>query len=230
VAWPVHRGFADRFGLFAWWLFRHQPRDARSERAVVSRDAGGRVYGIVLPSLTPVFSDIEVSRALRTSVASDQRRRPPAIMTDPRIPGFTQTLLTAFRCAADFHVDREAPLCADRQRSSAASCTRRWRSGWRYIFGARNRDGYNFSQDARISISIFRSEGNDKMGGPDRSPRLAQASPPQMLTLPGLHAQLVRTPSHSRRAKLRENWRDIPVAECAGAGLIIVRWCAFDRT
>src|SRR6187399_275019 len=65
AAWPFIAA-ALISGLFAWWLYDNN----RAERSLLNALVAALmlavvVYGIVLPSLTPLFPSIEVARALR---------------------------------------------------------------------------------------------------------------------------------------------------------------------
>ncbi|MGY4288918.1 4-amino-4-deoxy-L-arabinose transferase-like glycosyltransferase [Bradyrhizobium sp. LM2.7] len=66
VAWPFIAA-ALIFGLFAWWLHDNN----RAERSLLNALVAAlmlavAIYGIVLPSLIPLFPSIEIARALRS--------------------------------------------------------------------------------------------------------------------------------------------------------------------
>ena len=119
------------------------------------------VYGIVLPSLTPLFPSIEIARALR-NVSCVGPRAASAGYAEPSLVFLTgtQTLLTDGSGAADFLRQGSCRFALVEQRSERSFVQRAEAIGLRYKVGARI-DGYNFSQGRSISISVFRSEGTE---------------------------------------------------------------------
>ena len=120
------------------------------------------VYGIVLPSLTPLFPSIEIARALRNVVCVG----PKAAAAGYHEPSLvfmtgTSTLLTDGSGAADFLQAGQLPVRAGR--AALGARLRAARRGDRAALQGRRRriDGYNFSQGRAISIAIFRSEGTE---------------------------------------------------------------------
>jgi 4-amino-4-deoxy-L-arabinose transferase-like glycosyltransferase len=161
VAWPFIAASLI-FGLFAWWLFDTN----HAERSVLNALVAALmlavvVYGIVLPSLTPVFPSIEVARALR-NVTCVGPKAASAGYHEPSLVFLTgtQTLLTDGSGAADFLRQGSCRFALVEQRSERSFVQRAEAIGLRYKVGARI-DGYNFSQGRAISISIFRSEGTE---------------------------------------------------------------------
>jgi len=161
VAWPFIAASLI-FGLFAWWLFDTN----RAERSVLNALVAALmlavvVYGIVLPSLTPLFPSIEVARALR-NVTCVGPRAASAGYAEPSLVFLTgtQTLLTDGSGAADFLRQGSCRFALIEQRSERSFVQRAEAIGLRYKVGTRI-DGYNFSQGRAISISIFRSEGTE---------------------------------------------------------------------
>src|SRR5689334_4275686 len=161
VAWPFIAASLI-FGLFAWWLFDTN----RAERSVLNALVAALmlavvVYGIVLPSLTPLFPSIEVARALR-NVSCVGPKAASAGYAEPSLVFLTgtQTLLTDGSGAADFLRQGSCRFALVEQRSERSFVQRAEAIGLRYKVGARI-DGYNFSQGRAISISIFRSEGTE---------------------------------------------------------------------
>lgn len=161
VAWPFIAASLI-FGLFAWWLYD----DNRAERSVLNALVAALmlavvVYGIVLPSLTPLFPSIEAARALR-NVTCVGPKAASAGYHEPSLVFLTgtQTLLTDGSGGADFLRQGSCRFALIEQRSERSFVQRAEAIGLRYKVGARI-DGYNFSQGRAISISIFRSEGTE---------------------------------------------------------------------
>src|SRR6266702_267018 len=161
VAWPFIAASLI-FGLFAWWLYDNN----RAERSVLNALVAALmlavvVYGIVLPSLTPVFPSIEIARALR-NVTCVGPKAASAGYHEPSLVFLTgtQTLLTDGSGAADFLRQGSCRFALIEQRSERSFVQRAEAPGLRYKVGTRI-DGYNFSQGRAISISIFRSEGTE---------------------------------------------------------------------
>src|SRR5689334_18325834 len=160
-AWPFLAA-AMISGLIAWWMFE----DSRAERSLLNAVVAAMflaiaVYGIVLPSLTPLFPSIEIARALR-NVTCVGPRAASAGYAEPSLVFLTgtQTLLTDGSGAADFLRQGSCRFALVEQRSERSFVQRAEAIGLRYKVGARI-DGYNFSQGRAISISIFRSEGTE---------------------------------------------------------------------
>ncbi|WP_409188870.1 ArnT family glycosyltransferase [Bradyrhizobium sp. RDM4] len=161
VAWPFIAASLI-FGLFAWWLYDNN----RAERSVLNALVAALmlavvVYGIVLPSLTPLFPSIEIARALR-NVTCVGPKAAAAGYHEPSLVFLTgtSTLLTDGSGAADFLRQGSCRFALIEQRSERSFVQRAEAIGLRYKVGARI-DGYNFSQGRAISISIFRSEGTE---------------------------------------------------------------------
>jgi len=161
VAWPFFAA-ALIFGLFAWWLYDNN----RAERSFLNALVAAlmlavAVYGIVLPSLTPLFPSIEIARALR-NVTCVGPKAAAAGYHEPSLVFLvgTRTLLTDGSGAADFLGQGSCRFALIEQRSERSFVQRAEAIGLRYKVGARI-EGYNFSQGRAISISIFRSEGTE---------------------------------------------------------------------
>ncbi|TWI05155.1 glycosyltransferase family 39 protein [Bradyrhizobium daqingense] len=161
VAWPFIAA-ALIFGLFAWWLYDNN----RAERSLLNALVAALmlavvVYGIVLPSLTPLFPSIEIARALR-NVTCVGPKAASAGYHEPSLVFLTgtKTLLTDGSGAADFLGQGSCRFALIEQRSERSFVQRAEAIGLRYKVGTRI-DGYNFSQGRAISISIFRSEGTE---------------------------------------------------------------------
>jgi len=140
--------------------------DARAEHSVLNAAVASlflsvTIYGVVLPSLTPLFPSMEIARALR-NVQCVGPRAASAGFHEPSLVFMTgtSTLLTDGSGAADFLGQGRCRFALVEYRSERAFVQRAEAIGLRYKVGTRI-DGYNFSQGRAISISIFRSEGTE---------------------------------------------------------------------
>jgi len=161
VAWPFIAASLI-FGLLAWWLYDNNHAERSLLNALVAAlMLAVTVYGIVLPSLLPLFPSIEVARALR-NVTCVGPKAAAAGYHEPSLVFLTgtQTLLTDGSGAADFLRQGSCRFALIEQRSERSFVQRAEAIGLRYKVGTRI-DGYNFSQGRAISISIFRSEGTE---------------------------------------------------------------------
>ena len=161
MAWPFIAA-ALIFGLIAWWLY-----DAdHAERSLLSAVVAALmlaivVYGVVLPSLTPVFPSAEVARALRR-VSCVSPKSAAAGYTEPSLVFMagTSTLLTDGAGAADFLNQGNCRFAIVDKSMERSFAQRAEAIGLRYNMAARV-EGYNYSQGRTIAISIFRSEGTE---------------------------------------------------------------------
>ncbi|MHB8268485.1 ArnT family glycosyltransferase [Bradyrhizobium sp.] len=161
LAWPF-LAVSLVFGLFAWWLYD----DNRAERSLLNAAAaalllGMGVYGIVAPSLTPLFPSAEIARVLRNVVCVG----PKAAAAGYHEPSLvfmtgTSTLLTDGSGAADFLGHGSCRFALVEARSERAFAQRAEAIGLRYNVATRV-EGYNFSQGKPISVAVFRSEGTE---------------------------------------------------------------------
>jgi 4-amino-4-deoxy-L-arabinose transferase-like glycosyltransferase len=161
LAWPF-LAVSLIFGLFAWWLYD----DNRAERSLLNAAAaalllGMGVYGIVVPSLTPLFPSAEIARVLRNVVCVG----PKAAAAGYHEPSLvfmtgTSTLLTDGSGAADFLSHGICRFALVEARSERAFAQRAEAIGLRYNVATRV-EGYNFSQGKPISVAVFRSEGTE---------------------------------------------------------------------
>ncbi|MCS3759535.1 ArnT family glycosyltransferase [Bradyrhizobium centrosematis] len=161
VAWPFIAASLI-FGLLAWWLYDNNHAERSLLNALVAAlMLAVTVYGIVLPSLVPLFPSIEVARALR-NVTCVGPKAAAAGYHEPSLVFLTgtQTLLTDGSGAADFLRQGSCRFALIEQRSERSFVQRAEAIGLRYKVGTRI-DGYNFSQGRAISIAIFRSEGTE---------------------------------------------------------------------
>jgi len=161
LAWPFVAA-ALIFGLFAWWLYD----DNRAERSLLNAIAAATflaiaIYGIVLPTLSPLFPSAEIARALR-KVACVGPKAAAAGFHEPSLVFMTDTstLLTDGSGAADFLSQGSCRFAIVEQRAERSFAQRADAIGLRYDVASRI-DGYNISQGRAISITIFRSEGSE---------------------------------------------------------------------
>ena len=216
------------FGLFAWWLFE----DSRAERSLLNAVIAAMfmalgVYGVVMPSLTTLFPSAEVARALRNVVCVGPKaaaagfHEPSLVfMTD------TSTLLTDGSGAADFLAQGNLPL-----RAGGA--------GFRAQLPAARRSDRPALQRAGPRRRLQHLAGQ---GGLDRDlpfgrhgircPRRPVFRSPQnyFSRLGWLAwrsvAQLVRAPSHSRRAEAarRSARHGLLLSALTGAAIIALMY------
>jgi 4-amino-4-deoxy-L-arabinose transferase-like glycosyltransferase len=161
LAWPF-LAVSLIFGLFAWWLYD----DNRAERSLLNAAAaalflGMGVYGVVVPSLKPLFPSVEIARVLRNVVCVG----PKAAAAGYHEPSLvfmtgTSTLLTDGSRAADFLSHGSCRFALVESRSERAFAQRAEAIGLRYNVATRI-EGYNFSQGKAISVAVFRSEGTE---------------------------------------------------------------------
>lgn len=159
LAWPFAAA-ALIFGLFAWWMFD----ESRAERSVLNAVASSWfvsivVFGIVIPSLTPLFPSVEIARAIR-KVECVGPRIAAAGFHEPSLVFMTatSTLLTDGPRAADFLNQGTCRFAVIESRQERAFAQRAEAIGLRYWAGTRI-EGYNYSQGRKVSIAIFHSEG-----------------------------------------------------------------------
>ena len=161
AAWPFIAASLI-FGLFAWWLYDNN----RAERSLLNAVVAAimlafAVYGVVVPSLTPLFPSAEIAHALRNvrcvgpKAASAGYHEPSLVFMTG-----TSTLLTDGSGAADFLKQGSCRFALVEQRSERSFAQRAEAIGLRYNVGTRI-EGYNFSQGRAISIAIYRSEGTE---------------------------------------------------------------------
>ncbi|KAA0073329.1 glycosyltransferase family 39 protein [Tardiphaga sp. P9-11] len=161
LAWPFAAA-ALVFGLFAWWLYDN----ARAERSllnavVASLFMSAAFYGVLLPSLRPLFPSVQIARALRNVVCVG----PKAAAAGYHEPSLvfmtgTSTQLTDGAGAADFLGQGSCRFALVELRSERQFAMRAEAIGLRYNMATRI-DGYNFSQGKAISVAIYRSEGTE---------------------------------------------------------------------
>jgi 4-amino-4-deoxy-L-arabinose transferase-like glycosyltransferase len=161
LAWPFAAG-AMIFGLFAWWLYD----DHRAERSLLNAVGASWflaacIYGVVLPSLSPLFPSVQIARALR-SVECVGPGAAAAGFQEPSLVFMvgTSTLLTNGSGAADFLLQGSCRFALIEAREERTFAQRAEAIGLRYAVGERV-EGYNISQGRAISVAVFRSEGTE---------------------------------------------------------------------
>jgi len=161
LAWPFV-AVSMILGLLAWRLYE----DVRAEQALLNAVASAlflsvAVYGIVLPSLKPLFPSVEIARALRSVVCVG----PKAAASGFQEPSLvfmtgTDTVLTDGSGAADFLLQGSCRFALVESRNERAFAARADAIGLHYNVATRI-EGYNFSQGRSISVAVFRSEGTE---------------------------------------------------------------------
>jgi 4-amino-4-deoxy-L-arabinose transferase-like glycosyltransferase len=161
LAWPFVAASLI-FGLFAWWLYD----EGRAERSLLNAAVAAlflafTVYGVVLPSLQPLFPSAEIARALRNVVCVGPKAA-AAGFQEPSLVFMTgtSTLLTDGSGAADFLNGGTCRFALVEQRTERSFAQRAEAIGLRYNV-AKRIEGYNISQGRPVSIAIFRSEGTE---------------------------------------------------------------------
>lgn len=157
-AWPILAG-AMILGLVAWWMFE----DSRAERSFLNAVIAAMllaiaIYGLVVPSLKPLFPSAEVGHLLRYANCSGPKLA-SAGYQEPSLVFLTDTsiILTDGSGAADFLAQGACRFALVEARSERNFVQRAEAIGLRYNVAVRI-DGYNISQGRPISIAIFRSE------------------------------------------------------------------------
>jgi 4-amino-4-deoxy-L-arabinose transferase-like glycosyltransferase len=159
VAWPFG-AVAAIFGLFAWWLYDEN----NAERSVLNAITASffmyvAVFGIVLPSLTPLFPAVELGKVLR-SVECAQPRAAAVGYEEPSLIFMlgTKTLPIDPSGAADFLAQGGCRFALVDWRGERTFAQRAEAIGLRYILKTRV-EGYNYSNGKQVSIAVFTSEG-----------------------------------------------------------------------
>jgi 4-amino-4-deoxy-L-arabinose transferase-like glycosyltransferase len=161
LAWPFVAASLI-FGLFAWWLYD----DSHAERSLLNAAVAAlflaiAVYGVVLPSLQPLFPSAEIARALRNVVCVGPKAA-AAGFQEPSLVFMTgtSTLLTDGSGAADFLSQGTCRFALVERVAERSFVQRAEAIGLRYNV-AKRIEGYNISQGRSVAISIFRSEGTE---------------------------------------------------------------------
>jgi 4-amino-4-deoxy-L-arabinose transferase-like glycosyltransferase len=158
AAWPFAAG-AIIFGLLAWWLYDSDgPERSLLRAAAASILMAIAIYGVVVPSLTPLFPSVTLAQVQQEAncanpVAASAGFHEPSLVF---LAG-TQTVLADGADAADFLRQggcRFAFIDARQERSFAR---RAEAIGLRYAPGPRI-EGINISGGRSITIAVYRSE------------------------------------------------------------------------
>ena len=202
LAWPFVAA-ALIFGLFAWWLYD----DNRAERSLLNAVVAAMflavaIYGVVVPALTPLFPSAEIARALRNVVCVGPKAA-AAGFHEPSLVFMTgtSTLLTDGSGAADFLGQGSCRFALVEQRSERGFAQRAEAIGLRYNVATRI-DGYNISQgqsDFDRDLPLRRHGVRCPLRPASANPRITSRS--FFALVRTSLAQLVRPPSHSRRAE-----------------------------
>ena len=130
LAWPFVAA-ALIFGLFAWWLYD----DNRAERSllnavVAAMFLAAAIYGVIVPSMTPLFPSSEIARALRNVVCVGPKAA-AAGFHEPSLVFMTgtSTLLTDGSGRGGFPRAGQLPL--RRRRAALGTCICATRRGYR---------------------------------------------------------------------------------------------------
>ncbi len=159
AAWPF-AAMAAIFGLAAWWLFDEN----RAERSIVKAVAASAlmsacVFGIVIPSLTPLFPSAQIGKIIRAT-GCERPTIAAAAFHEPSLVFMvgTQTKLTSATAAADFLMSGGCHFAIVESRQERAFAQRGEEIGLRYSITARV-NGFNISQGKAIILTIFEGEG-----------------------------------------------------------------------
>ena len=230
LAWPFVAA-ALIFGLFAWWLYD----DNRAERSLLNAVVAAMflamaVYGVVVPALTPLFPSAEIARALRNVVCVGPKAA-AAGFHEPSLVFMTgtSTLLTDGSGAADFLGQGSCRFALVESRSERGFCPAR-RS---------HRAALQRRRPASTAI-IFRKAGRfrSRSSAPKARSKMSVqagigASSNYLLAVFAVAlasaTQLVRPPSHSRRAEAaRRSARHVLLLTAILGAAIIALMYALD--
>jgi 4-amino-4-deoxy-L-arabinose transferase-like glycosyltransferase len=160
VAWPFLAAAAI-LGLFAWWLYD----DNRAERSLLNAAAASfflalGIYGVLLPTLRPLFPAVSLARVLRESDCNAPVAA-AAGFVEPSLVFLTstRTRLLDGSSSADFLRQGPCRYALIEFSQQRAFVQRADAIGLRYS-RVGFVDGYNHSQGRDISVTIFRSEGS----------------------------------------------------------------------
>jgi 4-amino-4-deoxy-L-arabinose transferase-like glycosyltransferase len=158
LAWPFAAA-ATIFGLFAWRLYDESHAEhSLLNSAVAALLLAIAVYGVVVPSLKPLFPSVELARALR-NVDCHQPMAATAGFHEPSLVFMvgTSILPSDASGAADFLSQGSCRFALIESRQERAFAQRAEAIGLHYAIATRV-DGYNYSLGRAISVAIFRSE------------------------------------------------------------------------
>jgi len=161
AAWPF-AAIAMILGLFAWWMYDEK----HAERSLLNAVAASLalafcVYGVVVPSLKPIFPSVQIAWWLRTV----ECKGPLAAAAGYQEPSLvfltgTATLLTNGSGAADFLQKGSCRFALIEEREERPFAQRAETIGLHYAVVGRV-DGYNISQGREISVAVFRSDSDE---------------------------------------------------------------------
>jgi hypothetical protein len=158
MAWPFAAA-AMICGFLAWRLYDSDGAERSLLRAVCAMLLVGiAVYGVIVPSLRPLFPSATLARILRAADCPD-----PAVAAagyhEPSLVFLvgTSTRLTSGGGAADFLARGPCRFALIEARHERAFVQRAEALGLRYGGGPRV-EGFNISGGRPLSIAIYRSE------------------------------------------------------------------------
>jgi 4-amino-4-deoxy-L-arabinose transferase-like glycosyltransferase len=158
-AWAL-AGAASVAGLTAWRLYEVDGAERSLLRGIAAALLiSVALFGIVMPSLEPLFPSPVLARVLRESGCA----KPLAAAAGYEEPSLvflagTPTRLTGAAAAADFLAEGDCHFAFIEARQERAFAERAEAIGLRYAPGPRI-DGFNMSNGQAITIAVFRSEG-----------------------------------------------------------------------
>jgi hypothetical protein len=158
LAWPFAAA-AIIFGLLAWWLYEADG----AERALLRATAASvllavAVYGLILPTLRPLFPSATLARLVRGSGCEEPRVAAVGYQ-EPSLVFLlgTETLMTDGPGAAEFLREGPCRFALVESRHDRGFGQRAEAIGLRYA-QVRKIDAINISGGRKISIVIYRSE------------------------------------------------------------------------
>jgi 4-amino-4-deoxy-L-arabinose transferase-like glycosyltransferase len=158
LAWAL-AGTAAVAGLAAWRLYEVDGAERSLLRGIAAAIMISiALFGIVTPSLEPLFPSPALARILRESGCA-QPLAAAAGYEEPSLVFLagTATRLTRAAAAADFLAEGDCRFAFIEARQERAFAERAETIGLRYAGGPRI-DGYNISNGQPITIAVFRSE------------------------------------------------------------------------
>jgi 4-amino-4-deoxy-L-arabinose transferase-like glycosyltransferase len=155
LAWPL-AAMAVIFGYRAWWLYEADGAERALLRAAASSIfVAYAIYGVVMPSLTPLFPGVQVAHTLQQAKCAN----PSAAMAHYHEPSVvfltgTGTVLTDATGAADFLLRGSCRFAFVDARHERSFAQRAEAIGLRYERGPRI-DGMNISNGRPITLAVF---------------------------------------------------------------------------
>jgi 4-amino-4-deoxy-L-arabinose transferase-like glycosyltransferase len=161
IAWPAI-GASLIAGLVAWRLYD----DFRAERSVLvaalaALMLSAAAWGLLLPSMSPLFVSAGISRELRRVECTGPKAAAAGFHEPSLVFSLgTDTVLTDGSGAADFLMQGRCRFALVESRMERSFAQRADAIGLRYNAGSRI-EGYNYSLGRHVSVAIFRSEGTE---------------------------------------------------------------------